>query len=178
MRAVPPRRIAILQSLAVSAALVGSVTGASALTQLTPTATASVTSYADRAANGPVAVAARRVYLVENAKLSLTGEGETSLTERGQALGTFNAPVSAHLKLSPGHVSGLFTIYPKGGSVSGKAQARYVVRGSVGYYGGTLTITGGTGIYRHASGSQISISGTINHLNFDLTVKAHGWTNL
>jgi hypothetical protein len=118
------------------------------------------------------------VYLVENAQLHLSGEGESTLRERGQASGTFNAPVIADLNLSIGHVTGLVTIYPKGGSISGKAQARYVARGSIGYYGGTLTITGGTGTYRHASGSNIGLSGTINHLNFNLTVKAHGWTNL
>ncbi len=118
---------------------------------------------------------ARKTYLVESAQLHLTGEGESTLGERGQATGTFNAPVTSQLTLSPGHVTAIFTIYPKGGSISGKAQARFIVRGSIGYYGGTLTITGGTGSYRHASGSNLGISGTINHLNFNLTVKAHGW---
>jgi hypothetical protein len=125
-----------------------------------------------------VAVAARKTHLVESAQLHLTGEGESTLTERGRASGTFNAPVSAHLNLSVGHVTAVFTLYPKGGSVTGKAQARFTVRGSIAYYGGTLTVIRGTGIYRHASGSNIGISGTINHLNFDLTVKANGWITL
>jgi hypothetical protein len=126
----------------------------------------------------PVALAARRLYLVENATLHLTGEGETNVIERGQASGTFDAPLTANLKLSVGHVAGLFKIFPKGGSISGQAQARYVVQGSIGYYGGTLTITHGTGRYSKASGSNIDISGTINHLNYELTVKAHGWASL
>jgi hypothetical protein len=121
---------------------------------------------------------ARRLSLVENAQLHLTNEGEATLNERGQATGTFDAPVTSRLKLSPGHVTGTFVVYPKGGSISGRAQARFVVRSSVGYYGGTLTITRGTGAYRHASGSNIGISGTINRLSFALTIKVNGWMSL
>lgn len=121
---------------------------------------------------------ASRTYLLENGQLHLTSEGETTLNERGRARGTFNAPVTSQLTLSPDHVTAIFTVDAKGGSVSGKAQARFVVRSSIGYYGGTLTITRGTGIYRHASGSNIGISGTINRLSFALTVKVNGWMNL
>lgn len=121
------------------------------------------------------ALASKRTRLIENAQLHLTGEGESTLNERGRASGTFDAPVTAHLNLSVGHVTAVFTLLLKGGSVTGKAEARYVVKGSIAYYGGTLNVVHGTGVYRHASGSNIGISGTINHLNFNLTVKANGW---
>lgn len=121
------------------------------------------------------ALASKRIRLIETAQLHLTGEGESTLNERGHASGTFNAPVTAHLDLSVGHVTAVFTLLLKGGSVTGKAEARYVVKGSIAYYGGTLNVIHGTGTYRHASGSNIGISGTINHLNFNLTVKANGW---
>jgi hypothetical protein len=124
---------------------------------------------------GASGTAGRRLHLVENAQLHLTREGETTIDERGRATGTFNAPVTSELNLSPGHVTGVFTVYPKGGSISGRAQARFIVRDSIGYYGGTLTITRGTGAYRHASGSNIEISGTINRLSFALTVKVNGF---
>jgi hypothetical protein len=127
---------------------------------------------------GAPARQASRVRLVENAQLHLASEGEATLNERGQATGTFNAPVTSQLNLSPGHVTAIFTVYPKGGSISGKAQARFVVKNSVGYYGGTLTIVHGTGVYRHASGSSIGISGTINRLTFGLTIKVNGWMSL
>jgi hypothetical protein len=136
---------------------------------------------AESDASGSLRVPARqagRLYLLENGQLHLTSEGETTLNERGQAKGTFNAPVTSQLNLSPGHVAAVFTVYAKGGSVSGRAQARFVVRNSVGYYGGTLTITRGSGAYRHASGSNIGISGTINRLSFALTVKVDGWMSL
>jgi hypothetical protein len=145
--------------------------GASGAASPTPPLRASSVS------RGPVAVAARRLYLTESASLRLIGEGETTLNERGRGTGTFSAPLTARLNLSPSHVTGTFTIYPKGGSISGITQARFILKGSIGYYGGTLTITHGTGHYRHASGAGIGISGTINHLSFALTVKAHGWMN-
>lgn len=126
----------------------------------------------------PAARASARTHLVESASLRLVGNGSSSLSERGQARGTFNAPLTAHLHLAPGKVTAAFTIYPKGGSISGAAIAHFIVKGSIGYYGGTMHITGGTGHYRHATGSNIPVSGTINHLTFALTVKANGWISL
>jgi len=130
------------------------------------------------ASGGPSARQAGRTHLVEKAALRLTSGEESTLYERGQAYGTFNAPLTASLNLSPGHVTAVFTIHPSGGSISGRASARFVVKGSTGYYGGTLKITRGTGRYRHVSGSNIAISGTINRQSFALTVKADGWISL
>jgi hypothetical protein len=179
MSASPSHKIATCRLLSAIFAF-ASIAGATSLLALAQNAVAATPGRPRVALRStqPVAIAARRVYLVENATLHLTGEGETNVIERGQASGTFDAPLTANLKLSVGHVAGLFEIFPKGGSISGHAQARYVVRGSIGYYGGTLTITHGTGRYSKASGSNIGISGTINHLNYELTVKAHGWASL
>lgn len=126
----------------------------------------------------PSAHAARSLHLVENAHMTLTSEGETTLNERGTAIGTFDAKLLARLNLSANHVSAVFTIYPKGGSITGRASARFVIKNSTGYYGGTLTIVHGTGAFRHASGSGIGISGTINRITFALTVKANGYMKL
>lgn len=119
--------------------------------------------------------AARMTYLREYASLRVTKEGGSSISERGQGWGTFRGSITAFLTIHPEHVNATFTIYPKGGSVTGRASASYIVRGSTGYYGGTLTIIKGTGIYRHASGSNLGISGTISRQTFALSVKAHGW---
>lgn len=127
----------------------------------------------------PSAHGARTLFLYENASLYMTHtNNETTLNERGYARGTFNARLTSFLTVSAEHVNAVFTIYPPGGTITGRASARFVVKGHTGYYGGTLTITRGTGAYRHASGSNIDISGTINRISFALTVKAHGWMKL
>lgn len=149
--------------------------GATLVVGVASAKTSTPSTKAAKSAREPVAVDARRVYLSEKASLHLVGEGETTLHERGQGTGTFSAPLTALLTISPSHVTGTFTIYPKGGSVTGTTQARFILEGSIGYYGGTLTITHGTGGFRHAKGTNLGISGTINHLSFALSVKAHGW---
>lgn len=134
-----------------------------------------VVSSASTATAGEVAHTAKAVYLREYASLSLTKEYGNTLYERGQASGTFNGGIVARLHFTASSVSASFTLYPRGGSVTGTAFARYIVKGSTGYYGGTLTITKATGVYRHATGRNIGISGTISRYSFKLSVKAHGW---
>lgn len=134
-------------------------------------------SSATAAAPRPTASMARALYLTESAGLHLVraNESTSTLVERGSGSGTFRAPLSAQLTVAPEHVYASFTIYPRGGSITGSASARYIVKGSTGYYGGTLKITHGTGGYRHADGKNLGISGTIDRYSFALTVKAHGW---
>lgn len=119
--------------------------------------------------------AARTVYLREYGNLRLAREESETLFEKGQATGTFRGTVVSRLQLHPKSVDATFTIYPKGGSVTGHAHAAFIVRGSTGYYGGTLKITKAAGIYRHARGTNIGVSGTIDRYSFALMVKANGW---
>lgn len=127
-----------------------------------------------------VARQASKVYLVENARLHVAhnNEYESTIGERGQAAGTFNAPVTTALTLGPSQVTAVFTIYPHGGSISGTARANYIVKNSIGYFGGMLTITRGTGAYRHASGTNMGFSGTIDRQSFSMSIKVHGWAVL
>jgi len=128
-----------------------------------------------QAPRGPVAHAARTVYLREYGSLRLTKEGSETLYERGQATGTFRGTVVARLSLHAKSVDATFTIYPKGGAVTGQAHAAFVISGSTGYYGGSLKITKASGVYRHAKAGKVGVSGTINRQTFALTVKANGW---
>jgi hypothetical protein len=121
-----------------------------------------------------VGIQAKIVNLNENVNLKLLGEEGSALVEHGKAAGTYNAPVTATFTIHPKAVTATVTVYPHGGSITGVAQANYIVQNSTGYFGGTLTITRGTGSFRHASGKALGISGTINRYTFAITVKAHG----
>ncbi len=136
------------------------------------------TTHALGAIGGPMGVQAKRINLVESANLKLTSEEGASLVEHGQAAGTYNAPVTATFTIHPKAVTATVTVYPHGGSITGVALTNYVVQGSTGYFGGTLTITHGTGSFKGASGKSLGISGTINRYSFAITVKAHGEVNL
>ncbi len=132
-------------------------------------------------ARRPTAMESKRVNLVETARLTLADEKGSALTERGQATGTYDAPVIAVFTIHPKSVTAVVTIYPKGGSITGTAHANYVVRNSLGYFGGSFALGRGTGKYRHLSevnGKALGISGIINRYSFEIQVKAHGEANL
>ncbi len=133
---------------------------------------------ASGATGNAIAREAKKMQLNESAQLKFTREDGSALVEYGQAAGTYNAPVNTILTIHPNSVTATVTIFPKGGSITGTAQANYIVKGSTGYFGGTFTITHGTGTYRHVSGRGLGISGTINRESFAMTVKAHGEINL
>ncbi|HEV7939043.1 MAG TPA: hypothetical protein VGP18_13605 [Solirubrobacteraceae bacterium] len=130
------------------------------------------------ATRGPVGTQAKTLNLVENASLALVREEGATLVEHGKATGTYDAPVTAIFTIHPKAVTATVTVFPHGGSITGIAQANYVVQNSVGYFGGTLVITHGTGSFKHASGKALGISGTIDRYSFATTVKAHGEVNL
>lgn len=126
----------------------------------------------------PVGTQAKTVNLVENASLALVSEEGAALVEHGKATGTYDAPVTATFAIHPKAVTATVTVFPHGGSITGVAQASYIVQNSVGYFGGTFVITRGTGSFKHASGKALGISGTIDRYTFATTVKAHGEVSL
>ncbi len=137
-----------------------------------PAALASVTK------NDPTGRQARVIDLMESAHLAFVSENGAALVERGQAAGTWNAPVTASFTIHPKEVNASVTVYPHGGSITGVAHANYIVQNNVGYFGGTFVVTRGTGSFAHASGKALGISGMINRYNFATTVKAHGELSL
>jgi hypothetical protein len=144
----------------------------------TPAAATGLGATASGAPGHAIAREAKKMQLSENAQLKFTREDGSALVEYGHATGTYDAPVSAVLTIHPSSVTATVTIFPKGGSITGTAQANYIVKGSIGYFGGTFTIAHGTGTYRHVSGKALGISGTINRESFAMTVKAHGEISL
>lgn len=122
----------------------------------------------------PVAVAAKTLYVKETGTLDLIGRLGNTLYERGRASGTLNGAVEIKLTLvNSTHVTAVFTVKPSGGSINGQASGSFQSVGTLGYFGGALLITRGTGTYKHASG-RISISGILNRRNDHLIVHVSG----
>ncbi|HTD58807.1 MAG TPA: hypothetical protein VK672_07920 [Solirubrobacteraceae bacterium] len=141
---------------------------------LTAAATALIAS-ASQAGSPSVAKAARTVSLAETGHLTFDPSLErgAAIGERGQAVGTYNAPLELYLTVHAHYVTAETTIYPHGGSITGAARADYTITGLVGSFHGTMKITHGTGTYRHISG-KLAIRGAINHRSLKLWVVTEG----
>lgn len=126
--------------------------------------------------SGPAASAAGRVELVEVGHLTLSKEEGSAIVEHGKATGTYDAPITAAFTTHPKSVTVLVTLYPKGGSITGTADANYTVVKGIGYFGGNFTVEHGTGKYRHVSevdGKTLGFSGTINRTTLEAEVKVN-----
>lgn len=125
----------------------------------------------------PPAHVARTVNLQEHGRLKFVSERGETLVERGTAYGTYTAMMVADLTIRSKSVTATVSIYPRGGSISGRASASYRIVKNLGYFGGTLTLGHGTGRYSHiaeAGHKPLGISGIINRYNFEVEVKASG----
>lgn len=147
----------------------------SAALALGAVATAVVFGTGAAGAASPHARAARSMELNDSAKLHLQNKHGIELKEGGTAKGTLGGPLYLQLKVtSTRSVSAKVQVYPKGGSISGSAQASYHVKGSVATFSGTMAITKGSGTYSKAKASALSFSGTIQRSNDAVTVRVSG----
>jgi hypothetical protein len=142
---------------------------------LIPAATGTASVATPSGGAKPAARTARTVSLTETGRLHSTNGSGVTIDERGRATGTYDCAITVHLTiLSANRVTAAFTVSPRGGTISGTGSARFVAKGANGYFGGTISIARGTGSYRHASGTNIGISGIIDRETFNLTVHVHG----
>jgi len=126
-------------------------------------------------AASPHATAARSFNLNDSAKLHLANHKGVILKEEGTAKGTLGGSLYLQLKVtSTRSVSAEIQVYPKGGSISGRAKASYRVAGSTASFSGTMSITKGSGTYSKAKASALSFSGTIQRSNDAVTVHVSG----
>ena len=101
----------------------------------------------------------------------LTAKG-AYLLEEGSASGPLAGTVKARVRFTA-DISGSFEFYPHGGSISGYGSAKLHESGTYVSFGGTVTITGGTGRYAHAHGGG-GLYGVYNRRTLALTIQTTG----
>jgi hypothetical protein len=101
----------------------------------------------------------------------LTAKG-AYLLEEGSASGPLAGTVKAHVRFAA-DISGSFEFYPRDGSISGYGSATLHESGTYVSFGGTVTITGGTGRYAHARGGG-GLYGVYNRRTLALTIQTTG----
>lgn len=130
-----------------------------------------------RTARGrPVAVAAKVVAFNINANLHPLGRPGHILNEQGTFSGSQSGTIEIRFT-SVTHTSGeaTFAAYSsQGGSVSGRATTNGHVVGAIVYFTGSMTITGGTGRWAHASGRDLGFNGMVDRHTFRATTHTRG----
>lgn len=138
------------------------------------------------AAGGATAAAAQ-----QSAPRARTASSETSLSEslsgtrfgppghsfveKGQVTGTLAGSMTAHVEtIASNNGQATLTLYLSKGTLSGRAPTHGHVVGPTAYFEGSMTITGGSGSYAHASGSGLRFSGTLDRQNFRVKAQLHG----
>lgn len=123
---------------------------------------------------GPLARAAHSLNVKDEGHLHLAGHPQGSaIVEEGAVGGTLPGSVRVRFNVGP-TITATFTIYPRGGgSISGRGSGALHSTSLYATFGGSLTVTSGTGRYRHASGHG-GLYGAINRHTDAVTVQALG----
>jgi hypothetical protein len=122
----------------------------------------------------PVATA-RTTYLSETANLHLVAhQGTQILHEEGQASGTLRGRLTAVLNIAYTQATVTFTASSPGGTLTGRGVESYYVSGKNGHFSGRMIITGGTGMYAHASASTLQTTGLIKRAHYELMMTVNG----
>lgn len=124
----------------------------------------------------PTAVAAGTMAFNINSNLRLVGRPGHVLNEQGTFSGSQSGTIAIRFT-SVTSTSGeaTFTAYPKGGGwVSGRTTTKGRVVGAKVYFGGSMTITGGSGRWAHASGRGLGFSGVVDRRSFHATTHMQG----
>ncbi len=117
--------------------------------------------------------AARTLNATDEAHLRVVNASGSLLVEEGAATGDIPGRLQVRFRVGA-NVAGGFTFYPRGGgSIAGYGKATLHSTGNTASFGGTLTITGGTGRYGHARGTG-GLYGTVNRRTDALVVQTTG----
>lgn len=124
------------------------------------------------AADGNRARAARSLRASDQAHLRYVSASGSTLYETGRASGTLPGSMHVHMNIGP-TFSGSFTIYTSGGTIAGHGSATPHGVGVYESFAGSVTLTGGSGRFRHARGSA-KLYGTFNRDTYALLIQTEG----
>jgi hypothetical protein len=120
----------------------------------------------------PRAHAANALKARDTAHLRYISASGSLLYETGSAAGTLPGSMRAHVNIGA-TIAGNFTIYTRGGAISGRGAATPKGSGVYESFAGSLRVSGGTGRYRHAHGTA-RLYGTFNRNSYALVVQTVG----
>lgn len=144
---------------------------ASLATEASPHAPQHLRSHA-HGKSGPPARAAAQLHAHDTAQLHYVGAVGEQVYERGGAHGTLPGSMRVHMVFAA-RFTGSFTIYTRGGSITGDGTAKPHGGGMVESFAGRLVVSGGTGRYRHAHGVA-ALHGTFNRHSYALRITTSG----
>lgn len=124
------------------------------------------------AREGLRAHAARSLRASDIAHLHYVSASGSLLYEVGNASGTLPGGMHVRMRVST-TFTGNFTIYARGGSITGRGSARPHGSGVYESFAGTLLVTGGSGRFAHAHG-RAGLYGTFNRRTYALVVQTRG----
>jgi hypothetical protein len=126
------------------------------------------------AAGGAVPARTARVLSVKDeGHLHLVRESGSLLLEEGSVTGTLPGSVKVRFNIGP-TITAQFTIYARGGgSIAGHGSGALHSTSTYSTFGGTLSVTSGTGRFAHAHGSG-GLYGAIDRKTYALTVQTTG----
>ncbi len=134
---------------------------------------ASASSSSASTSRRPPANAAGTLNVKDEGHLHSVNNSGSELVEEGPVSGTIPGKVKVSFNIGA-TISAKFTIYAKsGGSISGHGGGALHSTSLTASFGGSLTVTGGSGRYAHAHGKG-SLYGSINRKTYALTVSTVG----
>lgn len=127
----------------------------------------------------PVAQAAGKLSFNVTASLRLVGLAGHVLNEKGTFTGTQSGTIAIRFtSVNATSGSATFAAYSsQGGSVSGRATTTGHVVGSIVHFTGTVTVTGGSGRWSHATGRNLRFTGTVDRHTFHASTHIEGTIN-
>ncbi len=130
---------------------------------------------ASDAAGSAIAHSARVLKARDTAHLHYVHTSGSLLIDEGSASGTLPGRMRANVNVGA-TLSGTFTMYLHGGTITGHGSATPHGSGRYESYSGSLTVTGGTGKYRHAHG-HAGLYGSFDRESYALVVQTTGTLN-